>query len=244
MKRMLFTGAAILFGFVSLSTAAGDDSISGVVTGVDVDRGTVTILDDRSGVRRTYFLTDRTRILSGDSEIKLADIRRGMAATARYTDTDTGREVAMVEIPSLTEIRNITPIDTAREEPISGEVTGVRRSARTVTILEDNTGTRRTLHVADTARIVRDGKSIELRDLKRGNLVTAQYRQTPAGPVLVTAAQTAPEPEFMASEPEVVAAVQMDELPGTAGTQFWYLLAGLGMLLCAAVLRIARVRHS
>ena len=236
-----FALAAVLFGLVSLAAAAENETISGVITGIDVDRGTVTILNERTGARRTYFVTDNTRVMSRGEEIGLMGMKRGMYATARFADTDTGREVATVDVPDPANITDISAIDSARTETITGEVTGIRRAARTITIREEGSRTRRTLNVPDTTRIMRRGNLIGIEDVRPGDYLTARYRESAGGPVLVSTAAAVPEIQA-APERQVVAAAQPAELPKTAGNGFWYLLAGVGMLVCAAVLRMFRMR--
>ena len=233
MKTKSFAAAAILVGLAALALAAEHDVVSGVITNVDAERGTVTILNERTGQRRTYFVTDNTRMTSRDRQIAMQDLKRGMTATARYQETDTGREVGLVEIPDMTGIQDIAAPGAAMVETISGEVTGVRRDMRTVTILEDRTRMRRTLTVSDDTRIMRRGNLIGLEGIRRGDQLTARYRMSDAGPVLVSAAEPTPAPQ-------TVAAAQPAELPKTAGSLFWPLIAGAGMLFAAAVLRIIR----
>ena len=244
MNTKLFVATAILFGLTPLAGAAETEVVSGVITNVNVDRNTVTILNDQTRQRRTYFITENTRLVSRNRPIELRDIKRGMGATVRFAETDTGREIGSVDIPDLATTGDIAPVDTARVEMISGEVTGIRRDAGTITIREDRTRKRRTLNVSDDTRITRRGDVIGIAGVRRGDQLTARFRPSEAGPVLMTAAEPEMEPQ-MAAEPRPepqMAAAQPVELPKTASSRFWALFVGIGMLFAAAFLRLIRAR--
>ncbi len=214
--------------------AAESETVSGVVTYVDATNQTITVRNEETGRYRTYFLTPDSRITSRGSTIALSDIKRGNGVTLSYRRTDRGREITSVRVPSPDQTQDVPMPVTSGEQSISGTITGVRPSKRTITIREASTRERQTLNIPEGTRITNDGEPLSLRDLQRGDRITARYRVTERGPVLVTG--TTPEP--VQAEPPVA----MTELPKTASGVFAYLFAGLGLLTLALTSRGLRRR--
>ena len=214
--------------------AAEAESVSGVVTNVNTDTQTITIRDENSGQRRTYFVRSTTRVTSNGEAISLAGIRRGNAVTVNYRSTDSGRVIETVRVPEPNEIMEVIPTQATDVMSVSGLVTGVQPSKRTLTIREDDTRTRRTLKVPETANITRDGSSLTLRDIQRGDQISARYRVTDSGLILVTGRTPVPAAETVSALPVT--------LPKTAGHVFMYLLLGLGLISSGMFVRLIRKR--
>jgi len=225
---------ALILGLTSTANAAEDQSVEGVVSNVNIERQTITVRNERNGRRSTYFVAADARLSSGGQALTLREIKRGNVVTLRYRATDEGREIITARVPDPGDIIDVTPIEVTAEQTISGRVTGVRPSKRTITIRDDATRQRRTLKIPEETRISRAGSPVRLNNIKRGDDITARYRVTDRGLILVTGRSPVPAP--VAS----VASVPTQQLPKTAGHVFAYLLLGLGLITSAGVARVIR----
>ena len=212
-----------VFIFAAASThAATENTVEGVVTNVNPTAQTITIRDEKSRGRRTYFISDDTRITAADQSINLRDIKRGNTVALRYRATDAGREIVSMDIPEGDEIVEILGVEFDGERLLEGTITGLRNSKRTVTIRERETRKRQTINVPESARIVREGQEIRLDQLQKGDEIGVRYRVTDRGLILVTAAAPEPIANFDTAEDEYVS-----RLPKTAGAGFLWLIAAL-----------------
>jgi hypothetical protein len=233
--RLIYVSTIALFLLVSSATHAADaQSVTGVVTNVNPSKQTLTVRNDANAERRTYFLSDDAQIMSRGQPIPLSRVRKGNTVTLTYRTTDRGREVVSLRAPNPAEIVEIIPVAVTEERSITGIVTGVRPSVRTITIREDSTRTRLTLKVPEETRIQREGRDIRLRMIEKGDQIMARYRVTDEGLILVTG--RSPEP---VAEP---APAVEPALPKTAGNLFMYLFVGLGLLGAAGLSRVVRSR--
>ncbi len=132
--------------------AAQAETASGVVTNVNAIAQTITIRNATTGQRRTYFLNSSTRVSSNGTAIGLAGVRKGNTVTVNYRSTDSGRVIETMRLPDPSEIAEIIPVTVTEVQTVSGRVTGVRPSNRTLTIRDDETRTRRTLKVPETSQ--------------------------------------------------------------------------------------------
>lgn len=224
----------VLLGLSANLHAAESQTVTGVVTNVSTTNQTITIRNDATLERRTYFLSADTRLSAGGQPIELNRIRRGHEVSISYRSTDRGREIVSFNVPDPASVTDVPAVASSEPRRISGTVTGVRPSKRTITIREDETRTRRTLTVPEDAPVTRNGDPIGLRSIQPGDHLMARYRVTDSGLMLVTGRSPEPEP--------VVEAVQEApvELPKTASPLFGYLLAGFGLLLGGTLLRLRR----
>jgi hypothetical protein len=230
--RSLLTVA--LFAISSATWAAESESVSGVVTNVNANAQTITIRNTNTGQRRTYFLNRSTRVSSNGNAVTLSSIRKGNEVTVRYRSTDTGRVIETLGLPNPSKVVEVTPTQSTDVMTVTGRVTGVQPSKRTLTIRDDETRTRRTLKVPETTKITRDGEVLVLRDIERGDNISARYQVTDSGLILVTGRASTPAAESAAAVPVA--------LPKTAGHLFAYLFMGLGLLGSGIFVRLIRKR--
>lgn len=226
---------ALTLSIGSQANAADSGTVAGTVTNINTERQTITIRTDDTLQRRTYFVGEDSQISSKGRQISLGQIKRGQSVNLRYRDTDRGREIISFRLPEPDEIVDIIPIEITEEQSISGTVTGVRSSLRTITIRDDATRKRRTLNVPLETRITRAGNEIALNRIRRGDEISARYRITEQGLILVTG---------RSPKPAATAAAPMAELPKTAGHLFAYLLAALGLFAGAGLTRVIRQRSA
>lgn len=233
--RLIYVSIFALLLFFSTATHAADaQSVTGVVTNVNPSKQTLTVRNDANAERRTYFLTGGAQILSKGQPIPLSRVRKGNTVTLTYRTTDRGREVVSLRSPEPDKVNAIQPVANTEIRSISGIVTGVRPSLRTITIREDATRTLQTLKVPEDVRISREDRDIRLRQIEKGDQIMARYRVTDEGLILVTG--RSPEP---VAEP---APAVEPALPKTAGNLFMYLFVGLGLLAAAGLSRLIRSR--
>ncbi len=227
--------ASVLLAFAGGVSAAEAETASGVVTNVNSDKRTITIRNADTGKRRTYFLDEGTRISSEGNAIALNRIRKGNEVSLRYRATDRGRVIETVRLPELSEIVDVIPVEITEVQTVSGRITGVRPSLRTITIRDDATRQRRTLKIPEGVSITRDGEPLMLRNIERGDNISARYRVTDRGLILVTG--RAPQPS---AQPATEAPAA---LPKTAGHVFAYLFAALSLFGLGAGARYLRRRR-
>ncbi len=169
--------------------------VSGIVTYVDADQHKITVRNEVTEQRRTYFVTPATKFASQGKNIALADIKRGHVVTLSYRNTEQGREVAEGRVPAPAHTAEITPIEAGDVGSLSGYVTGVRRSQNMLTFRADVTQELWTVELPQVIGMRRDGRSIVIKDIKKGDYLTVVYRWTPRGPEIVSgrAATSGPE---------------------------------------------------
>ncbi len=232
MKLIVAAITACFLFLGSFTSAAESAEVSGVVTHINIDKRTLTIRNERTGKRRTYFLASDTRVSSNGQPMSLASVKKGNMVSLRYRETDQGREITSFRVPDPSEIVEIIPVEVTEELTISGTVTGVRPALRTLTIREDETRQRQTLTLPDGVRISREGRPIRLSGIEKGDQISARYRVTDRGWIIVTGRSPRPDPVAKAQP----------VLPKTAGQQFYYLAVGFVLLGSAALLAGARIR--
>lgn len=170
-------------------TASAQNTIpKGVVVAKNSVKKTVTIRNQATGNRHTYFLNEKTRIMSNDESVDFNDIQPGQAVALDFLRTDLGRELNLLRIPELDELVEQNFSDSGETLYISGVVTGVRPVKRTITIHGPKLTLRRTLHVPDTVVIQYNKAPIKLGKIHKGDEVEFQYLDTRQG-YLITAGQ-------------------------------------------------------
>ncbi len=221
-----------------VSTAAQAETATGVVTNVNTEKQSLTIRNSETGQRRTYFLDEGTRISSEGKPINLNRLRRGNEVTLHYRATDRGRVIEAIRVPEPTEVVDVIPVEVTEIQTVSGRVTGVRPTQRTITIRDDATRKRRTLKIPEAASIVRDGEPLALRNIEPGDNIVARYRVTDRGLILVTGRSPQSPAEPAVDAPELTA------LPKTAGHAFGYMFAAIGFLGLGMFARYLRRRRA
>jgi LPXTG-motif cell wall-anchored protein len=232
---MLLVG--VIGFFLAGAATAEERSTKGVVTYVDAAQSMITVRDDTSGDRRTYFLGPKATIRDGRGPIRLTELRRGQSVTLIYQATDRGRQLADVQ-RSGTEPTSLPSVNT-EIRMLQGEITGVRPIARTLTVRQNNRE-RITVRVAEDANVYKDGRTVHLRQLSKGDLVNAKYRITERGPELVASAPT--QMVEVLSNGSRQTDLPMKELPKTASNHYAYLLIGMFALGLGVLLRRPRRR--
>ncbi len=212
-------------------SAAESNRVTGTVTGVSADRSTITVQNDATGERRTYFVEASTQITGASGgRSMLRGLKRGDVVNLSYRNADTGREVG--ELSVVRQNEEVPAPSFVGSRVVSGEITGKRTPARSITIREDRSSTRRTIFVPETVKITKEGQSIDFARLRRGDFVEFRYRMTDTGPVISV------EEEIVVVETQPVEAEPV-ALPKTATNNYAWLFAGLLFLLAGfAVTRL------
>lgn len=229
--RIRYWLLGLVFSIAGVANAAEIEPVSGVVTNVNSAKQTITIRDEASQRRRTYFVADGTRLSSKGQPIRLSQIKKGNTVSLRYRATDRGREIVSFQVPDLDDDAEIIPITIMGEQTLSGRVTGVRAGKRTITIRDDDTRERLTIKVPEGVSIRQAGVAIPLSDISRGDNIAVRYRVTEQGFILVSG--RAPRTTDNVDSP-------MTALPKTAGTVFMYLFGALGLFSTAGLIRLQR----
>ena len=223
---------------------AQQTTTSGVVVSTNDTYQTITVRDDTTGQRNTYFVGSNTELKSNSGAIELGDSRRGQAVDLVFNDTDRGRELGSFATEDADATAEIIPIEFEDHYTITGEVVGTRPAKRTITIRPEGETNRRTINVPEGVTISRNGKFVEIEDLLIGDTANFKYQETVQGFVLVQEGQTEEEviadanDEMKANDEPVTEEPVV--LPATASNQFAWLIASLAALMLAGGLMTFR----
>lgn len=158
---VLVVWAALSVALAPASAEAGKKNTTrakGLITAIDPNVGTVTIVDKKSGAAVTVTVDDETRVRKNkDKSATLADLVIGDKAKVRYKS----------EGLTAKRIRATSP-------KARGEIVAIDFGAQTVTIQSKKGGTVTVLGDADT-RLKRNKTAAELADLQVGDRARAKY---------------------------------------------------------------------
>ena len=191
----------ILSGLPAISWAAAQDTIpKGVIVSKNDAKQTVTIRNQATGNRHTYFLSEKTRITSTGNKVEFNDIQPGQAVSLNFLRTDIGRELHLMRIPELDEVVEQNFADSEETLYVSGVVTGVRPVKRTITVHGPKLTQRLTLHVPKTVGIQYSGKPVKLKSISKGDEIEFQYLDTPQGYLITSGALSKKSPKKSSKE--------------------------------------------
>ncbi|GHA14723.1 hypothetical protein GCM10008090_25660 [Arenicella chitinivorans] len=244
MKHITRLAISLLLVVLAGIAHAQQTTTSGVVVSTNDAYQTITVRDDATGQRNTYFVGNTTELKSNTGPIDFSDIRRGQVVDLVFDDTDQGRELGSFATDNTEATVEIIPIEFEDHYTISGEVVGTRPAKRTITIRPEGKKNRRTINVPAGVTISRNGKFVEIEDLLIGDTANFKYQETVQGFVLVQDGQATQETgadtrEAMQQSSDPVALAPM-VLPATASNQFAWLIAGLAALMLAGGLMTFR----
>ena len=188
------------------------------------------------GKRNNYFLAADTEFREGDRTLTLDNIKRGQEVTLNLRQMDTGPEIVLFDVLNAEELVDVIPVELSEVIDVSGTVTGVRPVKGTLTVRDSATRDRRTFMVNDQTSIKKkDGETLNLRKINRGDQVTLRGRQTEQGFVLVSA--VVPLREASMADTEMAdTGMLADTLPKTATTNYLFLFLGLGFAAIGTLL--------
>lgn len=185
-NRLRIICVALVFILSHSVLSAQEELPRGVIVSKNEFKQAVTIRNQETGKRHTYFLNEKTRISSGETPFKFEDIQPGQAVVLNFLRTDFGREIEFMRIPDVDEIVELDPIDSNLDFFISGVVTGVRPLKRTITIRGPQTSARLTLHVPESVVIMQDATPVKLRTIKAGDQIEFKYHETAQGYLILS----------------------------------------------------------
>ena len=170
----------------SMFSIAEMEMPKGVVVSKNEAKQAITVRNLDTGKRHTYFLNERTNVRSQDIPLSFAQIQPGQAVGLYFTSTDIGRELNFLRIPKLDQRIELEAIDSEKDYFVSGVVLGIRPVKRTITIQGPRLTQRMTLHLPDSVVFSRDGTSVKLTAVKKGDVVELRYNESAQGFVIVS----------------------------------------------------------
>ncbi len=173
MKKLLIVLVAGI-PMTSVTIAQETRNASGQVVSVRLTTRTFTVQDTQAQEAIRYNIPRGTPITIAGGQARLGHLRAGDQVNVTYRRTAEGREATRVAVP------NATPsLDQRAQEglfsTITGEVSAINFSQRTITIVGDQSGERFSYAIPEGTRITVGGESARLGQLRRRDKVTLRF---------------------------------------------------------------------
>jgi hypothetical protein len=168
--------AIVLFGGLflplSLSVLSGGvfdpNQTDGRVLSVDTVKKSITVAVEFHGLKRdpqTFTANEKTRILVGDKQVSLAEVRPGMQVRIEGINDPFVTSIVATSRPEPKEP------PTAADDRMNGTVTAIDLNKRTLTLMPlagTGGGVSQTFTVADTTAVFVHGERASIRDIVPG----------------------------------------------------------------------------